>query len=110
MNVTEARSFLRLFGWLTYERTGGWVVYDKSGYNGFYTNRELIQLARSRRSPNWKPSKSSKSSVGVGGKWCTCCTKATPAEMKKWDRRAARREGKIYSPFEDCVEYHESFA
>lgn len=94
MNVTEACKFLKSFGWLTYARTGGWVVYDPTGYNGFYTDRELIQLARSRRSLNWRPFANPKSAVGCGGKWCTCCTKASPSEMKKWERKAARRNGK----------------
>jgi hypothetical protein len=110
MNVTEARKFLKSFGWFTYARTGGWVVYDPGGYNGFCTDRELIHLARSRRSPNWRPFDHPKSAVGCGGKWCTCCTKAPPAEMKKWERKAARRKGKRISPFDDSMEYHESFA
>lgn len=108
MNVTEARKFLKSFGWLSYERKGGWVVYDNSGYNGFYTDRELIQLARSRRSPNWRPHEHPKSAVGCGGKWCTCCTKVPPSEMKRWERKAARRKGKKFEsdlPFFEGLEY-----
>ena len=114
MNVSEARKLLKSFGWHTFERTTGWVVYDKTGYNGFYDNRELIKLASGMRSQNWRPFNHPKSAVGCGGKWCTCCTKAPPSEMKKWERKAARRNGKklerSYSPFEDSVENHESFA
>jgi hypothetical protein len=94
MNVDEARILLKSFGWLTYERVNGWVVYDTSGYNGFYTDRELIKLSTSMRSQNWRPSEHSKSSVGCGGKWCRCCSKGLPSEMKKWERKAARRNGK----------------
>lgn len=95
MNVTEARKILDSFGWNTFrDQDGGWQVYDTRTYNGFYTDRALIKLANSMRNQRWRPHEHSKSAVGCGGKWCTCCTKAIPAVMKVWERRALRRKGK----------------
>lgn len=97
MNVTEARKVLESFGWHTVrDQDGGWQVYDTRSYNGFYPDRELIKLANSMRNQRWRPAIHPKTNVGCGGKWCTCCTKGTPAEMKKWERRDLRRQGKNF--------------
>ena len=94
MNITEAIAVLKSFGWNAYLRDDSWVVYDSEGYNGLYNNGQLIHLANSCRTHKWRCSTSGKTQIGPGGKWCTCCTRSIPAVLKKWDRRAVRRNGK----------------
>ena len=76
MKVEQARKMLKKFGWSSYphEEPNKWIVYDPHSYNSVYTNRELIKLA---------------SSTDTLGR-----SEGEPGEMKRWDRRAARRNMK----------------
>jgi hypothetical protein len=95
MNVFEAVKKLKQFGWSAYNRNNEFVVYDTKSYSGRYTNRELISLSKSLRSNNWRRTTNKKCSVGYGGKHCPCCTRGTPSEMKRWEKRAVRRMNKV---------------
>lgn len=95
MNVSEAVKKLKQFGWSVHSRMNEFVVYDTESYNGRYTERELIALSQSLRSNKWKRTTNKKCAVGVGGKNCPCCTRGTPSEMKRWEKRAIRRMNKV---------------
>ena len=95
MNINSAKKKLTKLGWSVLNRgENAWAVYDSQSYNGRYTDRELIKLAESHKSSNWKPAASNKATVGPGGINCSCCTKASASEMKRWERRANRRKNK----------------
>lgn len=91
MNTTEAVVHLKRFGYKAYKVGEYFRIWFKGHFEGYYTGRELIAFAKSRRNEKWKPA-TNKSKIGCGGKNCTCCTKAPPAELKKWQRKRERHE------------------
>jgi hypothetical protein len=88
MRTEEAIERLEEFGWSVHSDGGGWKVFDNDSFNGRYNDRELIALAKSKKTPNWKSR--NKVKVGPGGIFCPCCTKANKEKMKKWDRKRTR--------------------
>ena len=102
MHTEEAIKRIEEFGWKVYPHEMGWKVYDNNTFNGFYSDRELINFAKSKRGSKWKP-RSSKTKVGPGGIYCPCCTKAPKAEMKKWDNRRSRKN--IHIEVDDGVDF-----